>query len=334
MTPNEFKALLDKYASGKCSPEELRLLDQWFENIPTADLSSSSIRPETRDRIWKVVMPSPALSDHRWIYRIAATITFLALVLSSYLYIQSTSWQQTPIAGGDKTVVITDGSRHVSNNEKSSQKVTLSDGSTVMLQPGSAITYPEKFEGPDRTVHLSGEAFFDVRRDESRPFIVYSNEIITKVLGTSFTIKAYDSESEIIVAVKTGKVSVSPNPVKQRRNSSMRDVILTPNQQVVYNRDAEVVSREIVPQPAIVAKKDDFFRMQFDGQPVSRIFDLLEENYGIDIQYDAEKLNGCVLTTSMEEEGFYERINVICKAINAQYTTTDAVIIIRSEGCK
>jgi transmembrane sensor len=333
MTPNEFKTLLDKYASGKCTPEELKLIDQWFDNIPSAT-SAERADTGTRDRLWNMIRPSAEGKDLRWIYRIAATITFVGLVLSGYLYLKSTPFQETSVAAADKTVVLTDGSRHVSNNEKSSQKVTLSDGSTVMLQPGSAITYPEKFEGPDRSVHLSGEGFFDVKRDEARPFIVYSNEIITKVLGTSFTIKAYDSESEIIVAVKTGKVSVSPNPVKQKRNSSMRDVILTPNQQIVYNREAEVVLRQIVPQPVIVAKKDDFFRMEFDGQPVSQIFDLLEANYGIDIQYDAEKLDGCVLTTSMEEEGFYERINVICKAINAEYTTTDAVIVIKSEGCK
>ena len=64
-----------------------------------------------------------------------------------------------------------------------------------------------------------------------------------------------------------------------------------------------------------------------------KILDVLMENYGVDIQYDAQKLTNCTLTTSLNNEGLYERINVICKAIGATYEIVDTVIYIESNGC-
>ena len=80
--------------------------------------------------------------------------------------------------------------------------------------------------------------------------------------------------------------------------------------------------------------KPTFFEMQFDGTPVVKILNALEENYGIDIEYDQAVLSGCVLTTSMAEEGLFERIEIICKAINAQYEILDDMILIKSNGCQ
>ena len=100
----------------------------------------------------------------------------------------------------------------VVNSGTTAQKLTLEDGSTVILEPGGEVRYNEKFLNR-REVYLSGDAFFEVTKDASRPFLVYANEITTKVLGTSFSIKAKQGEKEIVVAVKTGKVSVMANSV-------------------------------------------------------------------------------------------------------------------------
>ena len=95
-----------------------------------------------------------------------------------------------------------------SNNTGKPLEVILNDGSTVTLQSNSKISYPAVFEKYKREIKLVGEAFFDVKRDASKPFFVYSQDLVTKVLGTSFTVKAYNSEEKIQVSVKTGKVSV------------------------------------------------------------------------------------------------------------------------------
>lgn len=335
MTTLEFKKLLDRYEAGKCTEEEIRLIDAWYDKMGGQDEDTASLSAALEKRLWQNIKPTQKLHNtYQFALRIAASVAVLAVVLTGVWRISADD--EIPGAQADRNdLPRSNGSVHFTNLESVSQKVSLRDGSSVILEPGSSITYPSDFDADKRVVYLSGEGFFDVSRDVSRPFIVYSNEIITKVLGTSFSIKAYDSGKEIIVSVKTGTVSVSPNPQKQKnRVPDLRNVILTPNQQVIFNRDTEIVSKQLVPQPAIVKEKTDLFTMQFDGKPVTEIFDILESSYGIAIQYDADVLRGCVLTTKMSEEGFYERINIICKAINAEYSTTDAVIHINSRGCK
>jgi hypothetical protein len=216
------------------------------------------------------------------------------------------------------------------------RKVRLSDGSVVILQPSSEITIADDFGGINREVRLKGEAFFRVTRDTSKPFVVYSNEVVTRVLGTCFNVRAYESDREITVAVKSGKVSVYAGKSKtssNHKNHKAKEVILTPNQQIVYHRISEEVFKKLVEKPEIILPNSNLFRMQFENAEVAKIFAVLEENYGVDIRYDKDLLNNCKLTTSMSDEGLYERIEVICKAIGASYSISDAVITIRSNGC-
>jgi hypothetical protein len=82
--------------------------------------------------------------------------------------------------------------------------ITLPDGSRVFLNSESSISYPEFFSKDKREISLTGEAFFDVTRDENRPCIIHSGNVVTKVLGTSFNIQAFDGK-DILVTVATGK---------------------------------------------------------------------------------------------------------------------------------
>lgn len=90
------------------------------------------------------------------------------------------------------------------------QKITTSlpDGTVVKLNSGSRLIVPEKFEATSRQVKLEGEAFFDVVRDENRPFIIHTINVDVRVLGTSFNVQAYDGEEFSQVAVKTGRVAL------------------------------------------------------------------------------------------------------------------------------
>ena len=83
--------------------------------------------------------------------------------------------------------------------------VQLPDGSKVTLSKDSRLSYGKKFDGNKREVFLSGEAFFEVAKNPARPFLVYSNGLITKVLGTSFKITAFEQDTRVVVAVKTGE---------------------------------------------------------------------------------------------------------------------------------
>jgi hypothetical protein len=210
----------------------------------------------------------------------------------------------------------------------------LSDGSDVELQPNSSIEFPSTFSPYKREVQLTGEAFFDVTKDKNRPFIIRTGEVTIKVLGTSFNVKAYQGASEIRVAVKTGKVMVTKSENTVTLPEGTDAIILTPNQEVVYNTADENFQRKLVDVPAIILTTPTLFKMKYEETPVDKIFEVLEENYGIDIVYDQSTLSGCTLTTSMTEEGLYERIEIICKAIGAQYEITDTMILVTSAGCR
>lgn len=342
MRSQEFKALLEKFSRGECTPQEEKLINDWYENIESNTEQGESIpalsemSPEYRqiveDRIWRKVNPHPPAGRRTvWYYAAAAAAVFLI----GFLVVNDKE-ESKPVAENIPAApAFEDTNDHFANNTSSPAKIMLADGSIVTLQPKSEISYDRKFDGPLREVHLSGEAFFDVSRDEKRPFRVYSEEVVTQVLGTSFTVKAYVGDKEVTVAVKTGKVSVyAKHHNETKQASEEKPIILAPNQQAIYNRNIDKVVKEVVDEPAIILPKSNLFRMSFDEAPVTQIFDVLEENYGIDIVYDKDILGKCTLTTAMSDEGLFQRIEIICKAINANYKVTDGVILIDSEGCE
>jgi hypothetical protein len=210
------------------------------------------------------------------------------------------------------------------------EKITLQDGSIISLEPGSEIQYPKQF-GDKREICLSGEAFFEIAKDAAHPFLVYTNEVTTKVLGTSFRIKAHQQSKEIIVAVKTGKVSVFAKPIDVEK---VQEVTLTPNLQAVYDRMQQSVVKKIVEHPAII-KAPSANKNYYTNIKVVNLLNALSESYGVDIKYSETMLANCTLTTDiMDEEGLYDQLEVICNALGAHYAMEGATIVIESHGCE
>jgi transmembrane sensor len=341
MEPLEFKNLLDKYSRGECTAAEEKIILEWYESINAKNhrqSASEAAEPEIEARLWSKIRPgfAPPRRNH-FFYFVSAAATFIVLMVAG-LGLYFSSHKKSP-ARADAPA----GSRearnlfvHEVNTGDKPREILLPDKSIVTLKPGSALRFSKNFEGDKREVHLSGEAFFRVQKEATRPFLVYSNEVVTKVLGTSFNIRAYASDKEVTVVVKTGKVSVytnTDNRGSENLKADQPEIILTPNYQVVYNRSKDRVSKQVVEVPEIILSQPTLFEMQYDGVPVSGIFEVLEENYGVDIDFDEAQLKNCMLTTSMSDEGFYERIEIICRAIGAEYVATDAGISIKSHGC-
>src|ERR1044071_8239908 len=195
MRPEEFKLLLEKYINGECTPQEEKLVNEWYENLETSEdddvpqLSemSGEYKQVIEDRIWSKVNPHPPAKRSGWniTLKIAAALAILsisALLITRYgttLYPSAETVQASPnFTPADNK------QEHIINTDSNPLNVQLADGSTVVLQPNSEIFYDKAFDSQLREVRLSGEAFFNVRRDESRPFRVYSEEVVTQVLGT------------------------------------------------------------------------------------------------------------------------------------------------------
>ena len=215
-----------------------------------------------------------------------------------------------------------------------SLRILLEDGSVITLGKNSKLSYPKHFERGKRTVVLAGDAFFDIAKDPTRPFYIYSNEVVTKVLGTSFRIQAFENDSQVRVQVRTGRVSVYRQPRFTLTDPEADGVVLLPNQQAIYSRTQQNLNRRLVEMPLPVVALPESKSLWYDEVPASKILRDLEKQYGITILFNDDVLDQCVLTTTLGDEPLHEKLDLICKTISATYKEVDAQLIVESKGCR
>lgn len=220
------------------------------------------------------------------------------------------------------------------NNSAEPQLIILEDGSSILLRENSRISYPSHFSDSEREVILSGEAFFKISKNPLKPFYVYAKSSVTRVLGTSFEIKANDDDEEIIVNVHTGRVSVFSNIIKNNKDPEKEGVVLLPNQQVVVDLKKVSLTRKLVEEPQKIVPIKFDKQLHFDEVPVSTILNKIAELYGLQFVYNEELLSKCVITTTLTDQPLYEQLTIICRTIGATYKEIDAQIIIEAAGCK
>lgn len=189
--------------------------------------------------------------------------------------------------------------------------LVLSDGSRVWLNSESSLEYPVAFGSRERAVRLSGEAFFEVARDESRPFYVMVGEVETRVLGTSFNIKGYADEPEVLTTLFTGKVEVAPlKDVAQK-------VVLAPGEQAGWNlRDGEMQTAKADLERVAAWRNGMFY---FDGEDIRTVTRQMERWYGAHFVYQLDEqerytFNGYFnrndsLKTLLEEFAYISALN-------------------------
>lgn len=184
-------------------------------------------------------------------------------------------WKQHGIPNKNTPVAEVSVNFILSSTEKGQKRnLVLSDGTRIKLNSESSIKFPEKFNGSIRAVYLEGEAFFEVARDTSRPFIIHSGRLATKVLGTSFNIKAYPENEEMRVAVVTGKVQVTA--IQEAQESA----ILLPNDMFTTNNlTKEVYIARNTDISKEIAWKDGI--LLYTDISLSEIITDLERWYGV-----------------------------------------------------
>ena len=337
MNQYDFDIVLQKYLSGEQSPEEEKFVLEYLENNPLNDSpvfesEKEIIGERIKRKLYTDIVGLPVYVRFLpWIKGIAASI---AIVLGCWFFLDKTASTETlnPETVDGQSVV------EIKNTSNKPQRVALEDGSIVILKAKSSISFPEHFGEKRRLVYLHGEAFFEISKDPERPFLVYSNGLVTKVLGTSFTIKAYDSAREVMVEVKTGRVSVfaqsDPDLNEKLSRRELEGMILSPNQKIIYERDGIRMVKTLVEKPQIILPKSQIPQFEFEDTPANEAFESIAKSYGIDILYDEELLSGCPLTATLDNQSLHEKLSIICKAVEASYEILDGQIIIHSKGCR
>jgi transmembrane sensor len=341
MDSTNYQELLAKYLKGDCTDEERALLDQWYSSLDSevALPSTDDEQKELLAQNWQMlatrtIKTTPVKRFQARPYWVAAAIVLLIGGLSWYFVSRLT----LELPGKQEQVAETQSSfTERINSSAVPERVVLSDQSVVTLQPGSRLRYPIEFAGNKREVTLIGEAFFEVRKNPHKPFLVYSHDLITKVLGTSFRIKAYPTDRNVTVAVRTGRVSVySPQLATQTKLKSDPEtigVVLTPNQQVTYLGQEHRLVKTLVEKPLVVIRNEELASFTFQNAPVSKIMAAIEKTYGVDVVYDEELMANCFITTSLDQENLYDKLTIICKLLGATYKVIDAQIVISGSGC-
>jgi len=223
----------------------------------------------------------------------------------------------------------------------SKSHVKLPDGTRVILNADSKISYPDNFVGNTREVTLEGEAFFEVHEDPSKPFIIHARSMDIKVLGTVFNVKAYPEESRSEASLISGSIEIL---VKNRTNGK---VYLKPNEKIVIseplisqekidevkdNTASSMISIEkIIPDnsdDAIdeIAWKDN--KLVFYDEPFSSLAVKLERWYGKTIEIRSERLRNTKFTGKFYNENIVQVLNALQKMGNFKYTHDKNAIII------
>ncbi|WP_157488262.1 FecR family protein [Dyadobacter crusticola] len=302
--------------------EEAKLLDRILNSVAVYE-TSNRVKPLTQYTKW---------------YLVAAAVVALAIVAAGYLLSPrggfSKSVYEETIADVAKTSRITS-----HRNTRSKPEIyQLPDSSMVTLDPQSEVSFASDYNQKNRCVYLSGKATLDVVPDARRPFYVYANEVLTKVLGTKFEVIAFHDGSDVTVRVLSGKVTVFRNWQKASASTDGPNeptVLLLPNQFVVFDRKAELFeNKRLVENPVLLPNVKSSVKFEYEDAYAIQFFDDLKSAYGVNVIYDAETLKNCQFSSAFSNQSLLQMLDVVCKTIGASYQIIDAQVIVSTTGCK
>lgn len=305
------------------------------ENYPRLTATSSS---NIDHQIGKRTPLRTGSFKRKWQFA-ASVVALLAFSTAAYRFYHS---QRNVIVAESAAPVLSRPEMMVRHNTtQKPMTVFLPDGSSVVVLPGGRIDYQSKNTPGNRSVTLVGTAFFEIKKDKSRPFYVFTDGIATKVLGTSFLIDAPIGTDQVKVEVKTGRVSVfRANKLQAFAMDNMIEglpTVLTPNQKSAFSRSngQQIKLSELNAQSEAV-KPDALIDQSFafDETPVTEVFDALQRSYNIPIHFNRTLLKGCTLNATLVGEPFSKKLSVICAALGTEFKIIDDEVFITGKACQ
>lgn len=170
-------------------------------------------------------------------------------------------------------------------------KIVLEDSTTVWLNSESSLRYPETFSPTNRYVEIHGEAYFEVKSDAENPFIVNTDGLCIKVYGTCFNLRNYDEDNNIYTTLENGCLKLS------RTDSPTTEVVLSPNQQAVFNRCDSSLTMRPVNTHVITGWREG--RFVFEGQSLLNIMHDLARWYNFKFEFDDDSIADIVFNGSI-----------------------------------
>ena len=320
---SKIKQLFERYQSDTATPQERRLVERWFDNHSYIPSVKGEIDPsvfEDLDARMAALLKEPAKVrklNFRWL-QVAAV--FLVMGVAG-VFMRRSYTAKTKVAVTFTEITAVKGMK---------KEITLKDGTTVFLNSGSSVFVSSDFGWKNRTVRLTGEAFFHVSRNVNKPFIIHTGKIATTVLGTSFDINAYPEDDQVKVTVATGKVKVEGTDKAGHHHLLAKNLIH--NQALVYNKIKNTHLIKISNADSISSWRSN--HLIFDNASYPEIARTLSRWYGLDVELANAATYPKRYTLSFYNERIDNVLNVLSTLTGMTYTMQGKKVIINPQNHK
>lgn len=210
---------------------------------------------------------------------------------------------------------------HYATFEGETKWVTLPDSSKIRLNESSLLTVAGDFNKEERNVSLKGVAYFEIKRDTSRPFNIQSQETTTKVLGTSFNIKAIEEESKVEIYVVSGKVSF------QAKND---ELILTKGMAANFDKTLERLALNAEPSNDIAWHSNT---LKFEDTALDKVFADLMSYFDVEFLITNDKIKNCRFTGEFKSPKLKEILKVIAISTGISFEEDNGRYVVSGDGC-
>lgn len=303
---NNIEEQLIKYYDGKLTGAEYEEIKLWItaskENHQQArriysillamDVQQIHKKIDTEKALEKIrgkkILQKRKISWQEWLQR-AAAILFLPLI-------GLLVWQQNELQINKHEAAMLE----VHTTPGMTTRLKLPDGTFVCLNSESTLSYPSKFTGETRSVHLSGEGYFEVTKDKSHRFIVNTpNHSAIEVYGTCFNIEAYPESPNITTTLTEGKIGF-----RYKKGKTIKQVLLNPGQKLIYNASNQDLSCYQTSGTSELSWKDG--KVIFENTPLTEALHMLSKRFNVDFHVKKTELNnnhftGTFTTQRLEE---------------------------------
>lgn len=262
------------------------------------------------DKMWQMIdlktsLKKPKIITFNPILKIAASILLL-FAIGSTIYFSINKNNKLLIASADNHLKL---------------KIELVDGSAINLNQSSTLKYPAKFKTKTREVYLEGEAFFKITRNTKKPFIIHAHKTTVEVLGTSFNVRAYNTENEIAVSVVTGMVKVTVNDKETKK-----EITLEKGEEGIFNQTIDTLYKLSSFSMNELAWKTG--KLSFKETELAEVCKILSKYYFKKIIVVDTSIKKLPFTANFENKPLEEILTVMNYALDIKYEYKNDIIIL------
>ena len=321
-----YKELIEKYVDGNITDAEIKKLSDWIKNDrhlqnwweEEFSKSDAGINPVLRDKLFARIKEQTQgkeetqgkenprtirMNPWKWA---AAIVLPICIAFFTYYLVDSSQTVGAPfIVKADK-------------GDKAT--IELPDGTNVVLNSASQLSYLNNFGENGRRVQLNGEAYFKVAHDEKCAFIVQVGDLEVKVLGTSFNVSAYEDAKDVTVVLLEGKVGVYAQKTSH---------IMKPGDKIEYNKAThKITATQVHPSDYIEWTKGNIY---FEKESLENIMKTLSRIYDVEIRFDSNKLPNEYFTGTIPGGGIQNALNILMLTSPFYYEMDGSVIVLKEK---